>query len=140
VLFKKQSNLAERLEITNSCFFVPIVEQLEQDDYATSHAWNLAKSPNVLRKFYTSTQRLVELEAASLPEEATLSCYKVFLTAEQLTQLEQDQTHHGRFKGFISVSAEQIESIIVFKPHQRHTISNALYVQASMMPTITIYV
>lgn len=137
MLFKIKSNSAERVEITNYCFFVPIVEQLDQDDYATMMAWNLAKSPNVLRKFYTSTQLLRDMEAASLPEEATLSCYKVILTAEQLNKLQPDQIHEGRFKGFISVMAEQIESMIVFQPHNTSIKINTFYENTNIEPSIT---
>lgn len=137
MLFKIKSNSAERVETANYCFFVPIVEQLDQDDYATTMAWKLAKSPNILRKFYTSTQLLRDMEAASLPEEATLSCYKVILTAEQLAELQPDQAHPGRCKGFISVMVEQIESMIVFHPHNTSIKVNTFFENTSIEPSMT---
>lgn len=131
MFFKIKSEPTQEVNETNYCFFIPVVEQLKPSDYVITRAWNFAKSPNTLRKFYMSTQLLQQSEAPRLPEEAVLSCYKVILTADQMKLLNQHQ--EDIFKGFIPVMAAQIESMVIFSTNGIHIELNPFYEHPAKM-------
>lgn len=101
------------VEVTNHCFFIPVVEQFKAEDYSKVRTWNLAKSGNSLRKFYKSRELLKELE--QLPEGVVLSCYKVTLSPEQSASLNPVSNEAGVFSGFLAVPAQKVESMSIFK-------------------------
>jgi hypothetical protein len=92
------------------CFFIPIVEQIK--DYQDKHAWNLANSDGVIRKFYDSMDTLKLLESSRLGKNKMLSCYKIHLTDDEYEQLN-ESNQANVFIASLSFEPKRIESLIV---------------------------
>lgn len=118
-------------------FFIPILEQIKENDYDKARSWKLAESSRIRRQFYTSTECLLQFELPRIPTNKQLSCYKVILKDSDLAaqQLQPFKGERTGFAAFLSISPEQIESLIVFKGGERLEFPNPFYAETTNIAT-----
>ncbi len=80
--------------------------------------WLCASQSNVVRQFYTSTDALKKALFSRLGANQTLSCYKVWLSAEQKENLVQLNNNPEIFTAAISLQSTQIRSLIKLREQE----------------------
>ncbi|ASQ44983.1 hypothetical protein [Legionella clemsonensis] len=116
-MFFKQDKQVKQVDTDYPyCLFIPIVEQIR--DHNNIRTWSLVMQPNVARKFYSSIELLEQCESSRLGRKR-LSCYRIFLSAAEYSQLQATPSNAQIRIGFLSFQVERIQSLITINKENK---------------------
>ncbi|WP_133138902.1 hypothetical protein [Legionella genomosp. 1] len=115
---RSEAVVPENKEANQSWYYVPVLEQFRNQTAGNKRMWLCASQSNVVRQFYTSTDSLKKALSSRLGAHQTLSCYKVWLSAEQKENLAQLNNNPEIFTAAISLQSTQIRSLIKLREQE----------------------